>query len=333
VVRFQDQGWDKNVPYLAGATHIDLGKTYALQNVETIYDGLYTGNSLGDVSEGLLGKEKLGDGSDIDTMTPEERRKYVAWDSELTLDLSKYDNFRIMKVMSSIAQKAKLSLSETCHSTVGYWWSTFITTEGYASKLPGKLKKEKYPGARVLDAEPGFYRQKTVVFDFGSMYPSIMKKYKLSPELVCCTCCNTDLIAKVPDMIMNTINTWLQEEGLPSRKDHYWICRKREGVIPTIIAGLIEEKRRYKQEGNKPMETATKLYLNSLYGLFGESQFTHSDYRVAELTTTYGKMLLGDMEQMAIQYGYEVIGGDTDSIMVINEKTPEQRSLLLQALK
>ena len=76
------------------------------------------------------------------------------------------------------------------------------------------------------------------------------------------------------------------------------------------------------------METMVKLYINSLYGLFGDPTFPYSDYRLAELTTSYGKLMLGDMESMAEQHGYTVIGGDTDSIIVVNDAEGRKASLL-----
>ena len=34
----------------------------------------------------------------------------------------------------------------------------------------------------------------------------------------------------------------VSREGLPSREMHYWTCQKHDGIIPSIITNLIDEK-------------------------------------------------------------------------------------------
>jgi len=51
--------------------------------------------------------------------------------------------------------------------------------------------------------------------------------------------------------------------------------------------------------------------------LFGSEFFEFSDYRVAELTTAYGRQTLKHMQYVAREvYGFNIIYGDTDSIFV-----------------
>jgi DNA polymerase elongation subunit (family B) len=67
------------------------------------------------------------------------------------------------------------------------------------------------------------------------------------------------------------------------------------------------------------MQLALKNLINGVYGLFGSDFFTFSVYRVAELTTAFGRQILEYMRHIAEQvYGLSVIYGDTDSIFVTN---------------
>ena len=53
--------------------------------------------------------------------------------------------------------------------------------------------------------------------------------------------------------------------------------------------------------------------------MFGSNFFEFSDYRVAELTTAFGRQILEYMQHIAENvYGLTVIYGDTDSIFVTN---------------
>ena len=70
------------------------------------------------------------------------------------------------------------------------------------------------------------------------------------------------------------------------------------------------------------MQIALKNLINGCYGLFGSEFFEFADYRVAELTTAFGRQTLSYMKHIAEEvYGFEVIYGDTDSIFVTNVKS------------
>ena len=67
------------------------------------------------------------------------------------------------------------------------------------------------------------------------------------------------------------------------------------------------------------MQLALKNLINGIYGLFGTDFFEFADYRVAELTTAFGRKVLQYMKETAKEvYEFIVIYGDTDSIFVTN---------------
>lgn len=72
------------------------------------------------------------------------------------------------------------------------------------------------------------------------------------------------------------------------------------------------------------MQIALKNIINGCYGLFGSEFFEFADYRVAELTTAFGRRTLSYMKHIAEEvYDFRVIYGDTDSIFVTNVKKGE----------
>ena len=320
-------------PYILGKNNIDQYRIYIQEIVNGIFGGVYNGNGLGDVVEGILSKEKFDrlEGDEIDDMTPSQRIMYVMQDAELTYELLAYDNFKTLTIMSAIANIVKLPLVDVCHSTISNWWTSRVKTEGFDDELkPFAIPKKDYPGARVLEPVVGLYRNLVYLFDVSSLYPTMMRIHNISPETVNCSCCENNPEARVPEEVMDIINRWLvsplnkmKYSDETRRPFTYWICLKRKGIVPQLIEELIKLKRQYKEEGNEAMEYAVKILINGFYGLFGDEHFRYSNYIVSELTTSFGKITLGRMEALAIEHSLKVIYGDTDSLFLTDARDDE----------
>lgn len=131
-----------------------------------------------------------------------------------------------------------------------------------------------------------------------------------------CDCCKDDPRALIPQRVMDMINTKLKEP----RPWHYWICRKRRGILSDIMHDLIARKEQYKQSGQKLNEKAVKLFANSCYGTFGQIYFKYYDVRVAEFCTGFARYTQECIKQWFEESGSQVVGGDTDSTFVTNCK-------------
>jgi DNA polymerase elongation subunit (family B) len=66
------------------------------------------------------------------------------------------------------------------------------------------------------------------------------------------------------------------------------------------------------------------MFLNSGYGVYGDSGFSYYDPRVAELITAYGRQALSKMQEIAKDLGFQVVYGDTDSLFL---DSPAKESL------
>ena len=69
------------------------------------------------------------------------------------------------------------------------------------------------------------------------------------------------------------------------------------------------------------MQQGLKILINGGYGLFGDETFKYYDIRVAELTTVYGRYSLSEMHNIAESNGFDVVGGDTDSLLLLDVKS------------
>ncbi|CAH0698815.1 unnamed protein product [Spodoptera exigua] len=176
-----------------------------------------------------------------------------------------------------------------------------------ASKKQAK-KKAAYSGGLVLDPKKGFYDKLILLMDFNSLYPSIIQEYN-----ICFTTIKRKTASSSDDDVANLI--------LPKNNTDL-------GVLPTQIRKLVESRREVKKLMKTPdlsqdqymqyniRQMALKLTANSMYGCLG---FTHSRFYakpLAALVTMKGREILMDTKEIVQKSNYDVVYGDTDSLMI-----------------
>lgn len=169
-------------------------------------------------------------------------------------------------------------------------------------------KKAAYSGGLVLDPKKGFYDKLILLMDFNSLYPSIIQEYN-----ICFTTIKRKSSTLSDDDIANLV--------LPTSNTEL-------GVLPTQIRKLVESRREVKKLMKSPdllpdlymqyniRQTALKLTANSMYGCLG---FTHSRFYakpLAALVTMKGREILMDTKEIVQKMQYDVVYGDTDSLMI-----------------
>lgn len=181
------------------------------------------------------------------------------------------------------------------------------TAPNNVSKKQGK-KKAAYSGGLVLDPKKGFYDKLILLMDFNSLYPSIIQEYNI---------CFTTIKRKNGSVNDDDINNLV----LPGPNTDF-------GVLPTQIRKLVESRREVKKLMKSPdlpsdlymqyniRQMGLKLTANSMYGCLG---FTHSRFYakpLAALVTMKGREILMDTKEIVQKLNYEVVYGDTDSLMI-----------------
>lgn len=196
---------------------------------------------------------------------------------------------------------------------------TFLNNVAMDSREP---KLEWVKGASVHDPIPGKYNN-VLVFDFASLYPSIIRALNL---------CYTTYVDddSVPDSECNIIE-WTQNDT-GSRPKHYryrFIKEKHyHGILPRLCAHLMTARRETRKmigpendaisnEVLNQRQLGLKVSANSIYGALGvKDGKLPLPEAFRSVTATGRQMIAASMRYVEETYQGKVVYGDTDSIMV-----------------
>ena len=194
-------------------------------------------------------------------------------------------------------------------------------------KSSGRRGKPKYAGGLVLEPKKGLYDKFTLLLDFNSLYPSIIQEYNL-----CYTTVQRDLqdaagniVRADPSGESESSGNQSEEINIPNLPDRAQFSEP--GVLPTLIKYLVDKRSVLKVALKKEQDPvkkkmidvrqkALKITANSMYGCLGFSNSRFYAAPIAALVTSTGREILQRTVDMANGMGYNVIYGDTDSIMV-----------------
>ena len=148
-------------------------------------------------------------------------------------------------------------------------------------------------GGYVMDSKPGIYDY-ILVFDFRSLYPSIMRTFNIDP------------LSFVPDCKGNNL------VKLPSGA----CFKNQDGIMPDIIERLLAKRAKAAKEKNEYARFAIKILMNSFYGVLANQTCRFYSREMGNGITLTGQHIIKLAADQVRSAGYEVIYGDTDSIFV-----------------
>ena len=151
---------------------------------------------------------------------------------------------------------------------------------------------EGSPGGYILDSKPGLY-DNVLVLDFKSLYPSIIRTFGIDPYA---------LHAPGEERIDGFQGASFAREG---------------AILPDLVRSIWEERDRAKERGDAAMSQATKILMNSFYGILGATGCRFHDARLASSITRRGHEIIRRTRDVIEEGGETVIYGDTDSLFVL----------------
>ncbi|MGC9057601.1 MAG: DNA-directed DNA polymerase [Candidatus Micrarchaeia archaeon] len=306
---------------VVGRVHIDVYHMVRfLANIGALKTNTYT---LGEVYMEMLGKSKKEiRKNDIWKMwnedkTREELIAYSLDDAVATYELG----MKILPIFIEIAKVSAITLDDAVSSTTGQLVEAVLLSEAHKRGIlpPNKPKEavvdareeEPIEGAYVKTPPPGIY-EKIAVFDFRSLYPSIIVSHNISPETFNCNCCSN-------------------EEAYISPEGHKF-CSKKRGLIPDVLSTILRHRAMLKKQLKSLDKESTdyayayarqyafKIIANSFYGMLRYVRARWYCKECAAATTAWERYYIKDVIRRAEEEGFNVLYADTDSLFVVYEK-------------
>lgn len=309
---------------ISGRIHLDVFNVVAfLQVIGAIRPRRLT---LTEVYKELFGEEKL---------TTEKMDIWKAWDAggkqlEHLADYSLSDSkacWRIYKqVLPMVVQLSRVSgltLFDASRAPTSVMVENLLMKRAFErgelipSGPSGEViagRQVPVEGAFVKTPTPGIY-ENIVVFDFRSLYPSLIASHNIDPSTLNCDDC---------------------EDAFVSPQGHRF-CRKRKGLIPSIIEEIMAERTKTRMELKKvekntdlyrqldSRQWALKILLNSVYGYLLYARSRWYSREGGESTTGWAREFIQGVMKKAEEYGFNVLYGDTDSVFLLYEKGKEEK--------
>lgn len=172
---------------------------------------------------------------------------------------------------------------------------------------------ESYRGAFVYKPEPGLYKD-IVIFDFRSLYPTIIVSHNISLDTLNCECCKEK--NKVPN-------------------ESYYFCQNKKGFMSTVIEEIITRRMRINEMIKKDKENiflnarseSLKVLANSFYGYFGFYAARWYSIECARSITAYGRYYITQVIDKAKKKEFNVIYSDTDSVFLTLDGKTEKEAI------
>ncbi len=308
---------------LKGRMHLDLYPF--VQHV--LGPGLETTTlDLDSVAEELLGENK--DDVSWEEMKEMWREKkdlerfadYALKDARLAYQLGE----QIVPQMMEISRLTGLIPFDACRLTYGQLAENFLVREAYKREMMApnrpfqqeqqrRRREDDVEGGFVYQPEPGLHDE-VAVFDFRSLYPTVMVSHNISPDTL------------NPDQCSERFE--VEDLGLD-------FCQDKQGFFPELIEGLVEERAGIKDELAEAAEgtdeylslrsksTARKVLANAFYGYLAYAGARWYSDDCASAVTYLGREYIQDSIDTARDKGFEVVYGDTDSVMLKRENLRE----------
>lgn len=238
-----------------------------------------------------------------------------------------------------IARIAKIPLQRAARSTIGTSLSSMQLHRAHERNLLIPIEKQQAEdfrpatelvvadkGGLVYEAPAGWYDH-VVEYDFVSMYPALMVQHNISPETVNCACCGGDA---------GPGSVYPAESGGAVPEIGHHLCRRRRGLVPEVLAPILEKRSRYKVLAKsdspnrriyKNRANAHKWVLVCCFGYLGFKNARFGKIESHECVTAWGREILLRAKESVERRGYRVLHGIVDSLWIVGHPGMDYEAL------
>jgi DNA polymerase-2 len=198
---------------------------------------------------------------------------------DLALERSLLTGMQLDRVGASIASFDLVYLPE-------------LRRRGYvAPSADPERKQELLQGGTLLEPRPGLHRD-VAVFDFKSLYPSLIRTFSLDP-LAHARAGDDAVVAPNGARFSRT-----------------------EAILPEVLERFRARREEAKARGERHADQAIKIMMNAMYGVLGAASCRFFEPAIANAITGFGQQILHWTRDAFEAAGVSVLYGDTDSVFV-----------------
>jgi len=309
IMRWRDSQTEKNQGFITIDGRVVIDGISALKAEAYSFPSF----SLEAIGQHFLGRGKATDDVDnrLEAITHNfnfnkvKLAEYNLQDCVLVWDI--FEKIKLMDYLIFRSQLTGLELDRAGGSVAAFvnLYLPKLHRQAYVSPNLPKGGGLASPGGYVMNSKPGLYNN-VLVLDFKSLYPSIIRTFKIDP---------LGLIEgqKDPDHAIEGFRG-----GCFSRDKH---------LLPQIITELWAKWDQAKKDNDKARSQAIKIIMNSFYGVLGSGGCPFYDTKLASSITLRGHEIMQQTAKWIESDGYEVIYGDTDSTFVLlNEDVSDKQA-------
>ena len=240
--------------------------------------------------------------------------EYSLNDAVITYKLSEV----LLPQIFAVSRITGLLPFDACRYTYSQLVEAFYMRKAFLDKVlvPNKPKQDEiekrkrapaYKGAIVIEPKQGIH-QNILVWDFRSLYPSIIVTHNIDPWTLNVKKCKHKI--KVPE-------------------NDFYFCGDSQGFIPKHLQELIELRQKLKKKLKKLKKDtkeykllyneqyALKIIANATYGYMGffSARWYRRECGIA--AAAFGRYYITKVIEEAKKSGFQPIYGDTDSLMAL----------------
>jgi len=228
---------------------------------------------------------------------PERFCAYCLRDSELVLQILARTGLDLLTARRAALTGVSLELAWTSIPAFERIYGAALRERRVVPPEPSDAEVSGAAGGVVLAAEAGLFPN-VLVFDFRSLYPSLMRTFQIDP------------LAHARAEARPGPGDLVAPNG--ARFD------RGEGILPAILTRYAREREAALAAGDETAAYVYKILQNSFYGVLGAQGCRYARTELAGAITSFGQQFLKAARDWFEARGHHVLYGDTDSVFVLS---------------
>jgi DNA polymerase-2 len=262
------------------------------------------------VAQAVLGRGKLLDHDAPDAAQeilrlhredPAALCAYNLEDARLVLEILEHEGLLDLCIERSLLSGMQLDRVGASIASFDLLYLPELRRRGFvAPSVDSERASAGVSGGALLDPVPGFHRS-VAVFDFKSLYPSLIRTFDLDPLAHALATGRIDAGRGSDDVLEAPNGARFARSG---------------GILPGVVERFWEARAAARERGDLHAAQAIKIMQNALFGVLGATACRFFDADVANAITGFGQQTLRWTRDAFAEQGVRVLYGDTDSVFV-----------------